>query len=215
MADDRKLLYKRCLNRISNKLSRQNLEDLKFLALMVVPVGRMERVRVGTDLFIALEERGSLSIDNLEMLSRMLGSVGCGQLMGELSREGFAVPKARPQILTVTSRVMGPPAVKAKQYEFFELLLQISQGLSSTEVEKISFAYSDSLLNLSTDKIFSATLLFQLLQQRQIITPDDVRQLYDELMEIGRLDLASKINDYRMNTQQEPYEMYKDGSQGE
>ena len=202
---DRKVHFRRALNRIGNHLSRQNFEDLKFVCKDVVSVARMERVRCVLDLFQALEERGRLAVDELEFLAQALETVGCARLLSELENEGFSVP--RPQVDSAIQAYVPGQAMpgKSKEYLFTEYLLQISQGLSSRDVETLSFTWSDSLLGMSVDRVFSANQLLQVLQQRQIITPDDLKALYEELHIIGRSDLAQKINEYRQRIGQIPY----------
>ena len=197
--------FRRALNRIGNHLSRQNFEDLKFVCKDVVAVARMERVRCVLDLFQALEERGRLAVDNLEFLAQALETVGCTRLLSELENEGFRVP--RPQVDSAIQAYVPGQAMpgKSREYLFTECLLQISQGLSSRDVETLSFTWSDSLLGMSVDRVFSANQLLQVLQQRQIIAPDDLKALYEELHMIGRSDLAQKINEYRQRINQIPY----------
>lgn len=203
---DRKVRFRRALNRIGNHLSRQNFEDLKFVCKDVVSVARMERVRCVLDLFQALEERGRLAVDDLKFLAQALETVGCARLLSELDNEGFRVPP-RPQVdSAIQACVPGQPMPgKSKEYLFTECLLQISQGLSTRDVETLSFTWSDSLLGMSVDRVFSANQLLQVLQQRQIISPDDLKSLYEELHIIGRSDLAQKINEYRQRIDQIPY----------
>ena len=202
---DRKVRFRRALNRIGNHLSRQNFEDLKFVCKDVVAVARMERVRCVLDLFQALEERGRLAVNDLEFLAQALETVGCARLLSELENEGFQVP--RPQVDSALQPYVSGQALpkKSKEYLFTACLLQISQGLSSRDVETLSFTWSDSLLGMSVDRVFSANQLLQVLQQRQIISPDDLKALYEELHIIGRSDLAQKINEYRQKINQIPY----------
>lgn len=202
---DRKVRFRRVLNRIGNHLSRQNFEDLKFVCKDVVAVARMERVRCVLDLFQALEERGRLAVNDLEFLAQALETVGCARLLSELENEGFQVP--RQQVDSALQPYVPRQAMpkKSKGYLFTECLLQISQGLSSRDVETLSFTWSDSLLGMSVDRVFSAHQLLQVLQQRQIIAPDDLKALYEELHVIGRSDLAQKINEYRQKINQLPY----------
>ena len=199
----RKLEFRRCLNRIANRVSRQNFDDLKFMCKDAVPVARMERVRSTIDLFQALEERGKLAHTDLDYLAQVLTSVGCGRLLEELISKRFMAPPT--QHVALIHCGMNKERDSAPEYLFTECLMQIAQGLQSREIETLSFTWSDALLGMSMDKVFSATQLFQLLQQRQIISPTDMRQLYDELHDIGRSDLAMKINEYRSRTSQIPY----------
>ena len=58
---ERKVLFRRCLNHISQNLSRQQFDEMKFMCKDVIPYAKMEKVHVGIDLFQALEERGRLT----------------------------------------------------------------------------------------------------------------------------------------------------------
>ncbi len=205
----RKVDFRRCLNRIANHLSRQNFDDLRFMCKDVVPVARMERVRSPIDLFQALEERGKLSADQLDYLADVLVSVGCGRLLKELADSGFPVT-ITGQGGAVNGLGRGEGG-KTMEFQFTQCLVQIAQQLQSREIETLSFTWSEALLGLSADKVFSATQLFQLLQQRQIITPTNLRPLYDELHEVGRSDLAGKINDYLEATGQRRYPLPVEG----
>ncbi len=212
MDSRRKLEFRRCLNRIANHLSRQNFDDLKFMCKDAVPVARMERVRSATDLFQALEERGRLAIDQLDYLAHVLTSVGCGRLLSEFSDSGFqvAIPPGPGQQLQPQGAFngIGPgTGVQSAEFLFTECLMRIAQQLQAREIETLSFTWAEALLGLSTDKVFSATHLFQLLQQRQIITSRNLRQLYDELHEVGRSDLAGIINEYLDKTGQGRYDI--------
>lgn len=211
----KKVKFRGTMARIANQLSRMNVEELKFMCQGVVPVARMERVRGALELFQALEERGKLSMDNLSFLSQILISVGCDRVLGELERDGFAVSRAPPR---ENLPAAGMPDHDAKEYLFTECLMQITHGLKSEEVQSLSYTWSDPYLGINMDRIFSATQLFQLLQQRQVITPDDLRPLFDGLYQIGRSDLCHKINSYLRRTGRDPYNMVDDdvggGGQG-
>ena len=58
---DRRVVFRRCLNHISQNLSRQHFDEMKFMCKDVIPYARMEKIHGGIDLFQALEERGRLT----------------------------------------------------------------------------------------------------------------------------------------------------------
>ena len=186
--------FRRCLNRLSNQLSRQNLEDMKFVCKDHVPVARMERVCSSLDIFQALEERGKLSSTNTAFLAKVLISIERANLVSELVSAEFAPPDYPPQ----GNQAPPPPGRGGPSREllFNEMLLKIAQNLSARDVESLTFTLCDSLLGMSADKVSSATQLFQLLQQRQIVTPTRLQALYNELENIGRSDLSKRINNY-------------------
>jgi hypothetical protein len=203
----RKMEFRRCLNRLSNQLSRQNLEDMKFVCKDHVPVARMERVRSSLDIFQALEERGKLSSTDTAFLVKVLVSIERSNLVSELISAGFAHQDAlqRNQASAApapplqggirTQQHPGPP-VQSRELLFNEMLLKIAQNLSARDIEALTFTLCDSLLGMNADRVSSATQLFQLLQQRQIVTPTNLQALYNELENINRRDLSEKINKY-------------------
>ena len=181
--DERQLTFRKLLFRISEKLSRQDLENLIFVCRDVIPVSRMERVRSATELFQALSERGKLAVNDVSYLARILSSIQKGYLLHDLEMAGYHVPISPSQ------------STRSNDYMFQECLVKVAQDLSSLDVEKLSFVLA-SVLHQSPDKIFSATQLFQIMQQRQHITATNLRPLYESLVEIGRKDVTNHINTY-------------------
>ena len=159
---------------------------------------------------------GKLGVDNLEFLIKILTSVGRDSILGELVKEGFLPQATIQQVQAGTNQtpVRRDPSggERAREYPFTECLMRIAQRLTHPEVQNLAYVWSEPLLGMSTDKVHSATQLFQLLQQRQIITPSNVRPLYDELHEIGRSDLALLINSYLKKTDQVGYDVPDGGS---
>ena len=217
----KKMEFRRCLNRLSNQLSRPNLEDMKFVCKDHVPVARMERVRGSLDIFQALEERGKLSSHDTTFLVKVLVSIERSNLVPELISAGFAPHDALQQNQASATPPLqggirthqqptggGPP--QSKELLFNEMLLKIAQNLSARDVESLTFTLCDSLLGMSADKVSSATQLFQLLQQRQIVTPTKLQALYNELENIGRSDLSKRINNYLAEIGQPPCQPGRD-----
>ena len=184
MVDTKRLNFRRCLSRISNDLSRQDLDELKFACRDVVPVSRMEKIHTGIDLFAALEERDYLRMDKLDFLVGCLSNIDRHKLLDYLYSGGFHVP--------------GPPVREGlSQKELFTQCLQrISQHLQAHEVEKLAYVLAGSLLETNKANIYSAYNLFTLMQQQRLITPENLDQLYTELSEIGRKDLCKVIEEY-------------------
>ena len=196
------LKFRKSLLSISNQLGQRDLDLLKFICEVDVPKARMERVRSGTDLFNALEERGKLSPKNLGFLVDILNSIGRGKLIDTYLRsEGFVIPPTSLQ-------VAGPGASMGSQtlqYLFRDCLAKIAQELQSTQVNNLVYLFQTHL-QVSPDMVYSATQLFTLLHQRQIVTPKDMRTLYDGLLQINRNDLAILVNEYMTKTGQRPYQ---------
>lgn len=220
MADAKKRMdFRRCLNRLSNQLSRQNVEDMKYVCKDEVPLSRMERVRNPLDIFQALEERGKLSMDNTAFLVKVLISIERSNLVSDLINAGFA-PRDALQLNQPTQPPLQPSHAAAPQQRrgnhqqnrgllFNDMLLKIAQNLAGKDVEALTFTMSESL-GMNSDRISSATHLFQLLQQRQILTQTKLQVLYNELETIGRSDLCKRINNYLEEIGEPPCQVFMD-----
>lgn len=191
MVDTKKLNFRRCLARISSELSRQDVDELKFFCRDVIPVSRLEKIHMGTDLFAALEERDYLRIDKLDFLVDCLTNIKRDKLLDHLYSAGFHIPGPSVQEGHTT------------QFLFTQCLLHVSQQLQMYEVEKLAFVLAGSLLETNKANIYSANQLFTLMQQQQLIAPDNLDQLYVELSEIGRKDLCKVIEEFYLSTGQQ------------
>lgn len=173
---------------------------MKFICKDHVPVARMERVRGPLDIFSALEERGKLSMQDTSFLVKVLVSIERSNLVSDLINAEFASPDAlhasRPPVQQQQQTFPRHNQQQNREFLFNEMLLKIAQNLSVRDVEALTFTWADSLLGMSSDRISTATQLFQLLQQRQIITQTNLQALYNELETIGRSDLCKRINNY-------------------
>lgn len=193
--------FRKALLRVGNQLSRQDLEYIKFLSEDDVPRSKMERVRSGIDLFSALEERGKLSSKNLGFLVQLLTTINRAQLVETcLKNEGFVIPPSTLQFAGARGQI----SQQELQFMFRECLVKIAMGLQSTEINDLVYVFQPKL-QVSPDTVFSATYLFTLLMQRQILTTSDMRTLHDSLCQLQRYDLVRLINDFLAKTGQQPY----------
>ncbi len=194
------LTFRKALLRISSQLSRQDLDYIKFLSEDDVPRSKMERVRSGTDLFNALQERGKLSSKDLGFLVQILRAINRIKLVDVLKDEGFVIPPSTLQVAGVRGKI----SPQALQFMFRECLVKIAMGLQSTEISDLVFVFQPKL-QVSPDTVFSATNLFTLLMQRQMLTTSDLRVLHDSLCQLQRHDLVRLINEFLAKTGQQPY----------
>ena len=202
---EEKLIFRRTLNRIGSELGRQDLENLKFMCQDVIPVSRLEKVRSALDLFGALEERGKLARDNLGFLANCMATIGRYPLLSHLKSAGIDVPDP---ILNGASSHSIPESgdlqtTSEDEFLFTQLLMQISQRLQTHQIDQLAYSWCVPLLGITKENIYSATQLFTLMQQRELITPTNLDCLYHELVEIGRHDLLKLIEDYQTKTGQE------------
>ena len=197
--------FRKALLRISNQLSRQDLDCIKFMCEDDVPRSKMKCVRSGTDLFNALEEHDRLSSKNLGFLVQVLTAINRAQLVNICLRdEGFVIP---PSTLQVTGQI----SPQILQFMFRECLVKIAMGLQSTEINDLVFVFQPKL-QVSPNTVFSATNLFTLLMQRQILTTSDLRALHDSLCQFQRFDLVRLINEFLAKTGQQPYDTNGQGA---
>ena len=206
--------FRRCLNGLANQLSRQNLDDMKFVCKDHVPVARMERVRNPLDIFQALEERGKLAMQDTSFLVQVLVSIERSNLVSDLINAGFARHDALQTNQAPPIQRVSPGNQQQfqsnREFLFNEMLLKIAQNLNVRDVESLTYTWADSLLGMSSDRISSATQLFQLLQQRQIVTQTNLQALYNELEMIGRSDLSKRINNYLIQIGERPCDVHMD-----
>ena len=210
--------FRRCLNALSNQLSHQNLDDMKFVCKDHVPVARMERVRNPLDIFQALEERGKLAMNDTSFLVKVLVTIERSNLVSDLVRAGFADHDALDKVSAPEQPMQlptqqQPHQQQSREFLFNEMLLKIAQNLSARDVESLTYTWADSILGMNSDRISSATQLFQLLQQRQIVTQTNLHALYTELETIGRSDLSKRINNYLLQIGERPCQMPMDGGE--
>ena len=76
--------YRTMLLELSNSLTTENLQELKFLCADVIPAGRLERITQGIELFGAMEELNMLSEENRDFLASKLIAVNRNDLRNKL-----------------------------------------------------------------------------------------------------------------------------------
>ena len=76
--------YRTLLLELSNSLTTESLQELKFLCADVIPAGRLERITQGIELFGAMEELNMLSEENRDFLASKLIAVDRNDLRNKL-----------------------------------------------------------------------------------------------------------------------------------
>lgn len=79
------LRFKAILLEISDQLSEDQLEKLKYLCQDEIGKRRMEKIDSGTKLFVVLKERGKLGEDNTEFLGQLLSEIRRDDLLEKLN----------------------------------------------------------------------------------------------------------------------------------
>ena len=157
-AMDDSMKFNLYLQQISQQLSRDDLEYLKFLYEWEIPESsrRMERVRSGMDLFVLLKDEGKLSADNLFFLNRILTNIRRQHLLDDYVKldSGAASAVSRAAALTNAE----PLPLSAPQ-RFAECLVKIAQCLTSNNMDDLQFLFRKQL-HFSDDWKPSPTQLF-------------------------------------------------------
>lgn len=76
--------YRSLLLELSNSLTTENLQELKFLCADVIPAGRLDRITQGIGLFGAMEQLNMLSEENRDFLASKLIAVNRNDLRNKL-----------------------------------------------------------------------------------------------------------------------------------
>lgn len=188
---------------ISNQLSSQEVENLKFMCNDVVPRRQLERIRSGFDLFCVLEGK-NLILTYVEFLKEILETVGKDHLVKKLLNEGGG--RGIVEVDESSASNMQPSAESEAQYDapklkkaFKTLLLKVGDELMEQNIRDIAFFFQDpeSLSLQDIEHLRSASKLFQKLQDQGIIGPTKLEKLRATLDVIGRKDVCKIIDDYQ------------------
>ena len=188
---------------ISNQLSSQEVENLKFMCNDVVPRRQLERIRSGFDLFCVLEGK-NLILTYVEFLKEILETVGKDHLVKKLLNEGGG--RGIVEVDESSASNMQPSAESEAQYDapklkkaFKTLLLKVGDELMEQNIRDIAFFFQDpeSLSLQDIEHLRSASKLFQKLQDQGIIGPTKLETLRATLDVIGRKDVCKIIDDYQ------------------
>ena len=79
--------------------------------------------------------------------------------------------------------------------EYYAQLIKISQMLSKDDLKNLVFACGDVLPSAAADKVTAGTDLFRELKQRGYLSPSNCGYLKEQLVIVGRDDLASMLPD--------------------
>lgn len=189
--------FRRALLRIAQEMSSRDLENLKFACRDVIPESRLDFIHSSKDIFLILEEKGLLSTDKLDYLTRQLVDINRPQLLSHFESFGFHIPDQHSSSgPSQSSTAIEDHSLNSIESHFTRCLLALSQKLTAEEVDRLAFAWCGTHLSISPDKIFSAHQLFTLMSRKLALKPDNLQVLYLELSEMGRQDLCKIIEDY-------------------
>lgn len=169
------------LQQLSQKLSTDDIEYIKFLCEWVIPQSsrRMEGVRSGVDLFKLLQDEAKLSAENLAFLKWIFASIRREHLL-----DGYSVAVAADR---------EPLSV---QHRFAKCLVEIAQSLSSKEVGELQFIFRRKL-EMAADWKPLPTELFLELRKQTLLNETDLSTLREALRNIRRFDLVNQIDKFQ------------------
>ena len=166
------------LLKLSQQLSRKNLDDLKFLASSILSEGELAHIESSTQLVQSLHQAGHL-VGGQDTLKHWLVEIGRSDLAGEL-----------PGRLAEVERYLLPSERRERLHRY--RLLEVSESLRRDEVRRL--VYLCPILPQSLyDSIKEGIQLFQELEQRGRLGTDNYGYLIECLEQLGRVDLATKL----------------------
>lgn len=208
--------FRKHLYWISNQLSSQEVENLKFMCNDMVPRRQLEHLRSGFDLFCVLEGKDLISTNNLDFLKEILETVGKDHLVGKLLN-GRAIAEVGPSNTEPSAESEAHYNTTDLKSKFKIMLVKVGDELMERNVRDIAFFFQDpeSLSLQDIEQLRSASRLFQKLQDQGIIGPTKLEKLRATLDVIGRKDVCKIIDDYLTKIQcPAPTQVSQEGQQG-
>ena len=177
--------FRSAVRKLTEHLTNEDVEGMKFLCEGVIPTGRLETVHDALTLFQTLEEHDRLSANNLYFLNSLLDGIGKIQLMTVLTEEIESLPSS--------SRA---PPVRAEPLDYRAILNHIATRLTEGDIKQILYLFPE----LNAPRIHealggNAREFLLILERRQIIAPENLEKLRWALNEVGRVDLARFIDE--------------------
>ena len=148
IARSKTLAFKALLLKLSNKLSSDNLKDLKHLLKDEIPTSKVEQATQGTDLFEALSERDVISLENTGFLKQLMDLIDRQDLIRDITEyeekgalAGRSINKIRTEtdLNSVTLRNLA--AEVGKDWR----MLARHLGLSEPDIDQIHHANQSDL----------------------------------------------------------------------
>lgn len=170
-----KIKHRQVLNTLSQRLSREDLEQMVYICEGVIPESTAEGINTGIYLFRELEHRTYLGPGSYEFLKELLINIGRNDLASTL-------PSTNNEKM-MTSSVCKPTVCSTSGRRL--VLLNISSELRKEDVKKMAF-----LCSSNTKEGLS---LMEHLESEGKISNDNYDYLADCLSEIGRQDLLQLL----------------------
>lgn len=186
--------FHRALIELSKHINSETLEDLKYLCQDVVPAAKMEKIKSARDLFQALEECGKISSNNVGYLVDLLEFEGKPQLANKLA--SFTGTMHQESYIEVIENKF-PDVAESQLNVYRQILRTVSNQLALDEVKNLCYISREAeMAGLKHRANLNGSVLFNFLEDNQLISPDNIQYLWERLGTIGRRDLQDLIEQY-------------------
>ena len=181
------------------------LDNLKYLCQDVVLPSRMERVKTARDLFQALEECGKISVNNTQYLIDLLEAEGKPSLAIKLApfNNGSTTNMFQESLSSYNDvhqqqrRTEFPNVPETRLNVYRQVLRQISNSLSADELHSLCYISEEAVTAGMLHRAnLNGVTLFNFLESRLLISPDNLEYLRERLYKIHRLDLHHMVEQY-------------------
>lgn len=197
--------FHRTLIELSQHITSDVLENLKYMCQDVVFPSKMEKVITPLDLFRALEECGKISCNDTQYLIELLEAEGKSSLVKKLVPFNHGLPDIRGMFQgSLTSytdvtqtRTEFPNVSEAQLNVYRQVLRQISNLLKANELHNLCYCCEEAeAAGLRHKANLTGITLFNFLEEKGLISPDNLEYLSERLYLIGRMDLQNLVERY-------------------
>ncbi|KAL5005816.1 hypothetical protein ScPMuIL_016974 [Solemya velum] len=166
---------------VDNGLDSKDVALLKFLLRDKLTISKLERIVTGLDLFSQLEEAGSITVENNDILAEALCRIHRIDLVKRLKYESKEVRNwAKKNSLLSPFRV---------------ILFKVAEEITSEEFKKMKFLLAETIPRGKSKNMNTVFDLLAYLETDEQVTHENVDVLNDVLQQIDRGDLAKMIKD--------------------
>ena len=195
--------FNRTLIELSQHITSDLLENMKYMCQDVVLPAKMERVKTALNLFQALEECGKISINDTQYLMDLLEAEGKSKLVEKLRpfNNGVAIDMSQGSLMSYTdvtqARNEFPNVSEAQLNVYRQVLRQISNSLRANELQELCYCCEEAeAAGVQHKANLTGIALFNFLEQRRLIFPDNLEYLRERLYTIRRMDLQNLVDLY-------------------
>ncbi|NXB83799.1 CASPA protein, partial [Vidua chalybeata] len=180
MENDISLKFHQQLFLISENLVTEDVAALKFLCTDLLPLSKLEGVKLAADIFKLLMAQAYLNAKDTFLLAELLYRIKCLSLLEKL---GYTKEKVQEHL-----------SEKGRISPYRQMLYELSENITSEMLKKIIFLLKNRLPKGRI--ILSALDLLTLLEKQGLLTKDNIKILEDVCMTVSP-DLLETIDCYK------------------